>query len=159
PRYRGPESDSPASLRSHQHRFLLFFAATRSSASVCFDVFTRKLSHRVSATPAVPLNPGKHNATLATYDLRENSRLTRLSPRAFDELRWYFDQRRTNGGDRHRLGDEERFAYVTEAYAAPRFQLLYARWLSQGDAVFDALQSGAISEAIGRGAGRIQRVG
>jgi hypothetical protein len=86
----------------------------------------------------------------------EQELMTPLSVRAFDELRWYFDQRRASGGDRHRVADEERFAYAKEAFAGPRFQLLYARWLSQGDSVFDALQSRAISEAIARGAGRIE---
>ena len=88
----------------------------------------------------------------------EQELMTPLSPRAFDELRWYFNQRRASGGDRHRVADEERFAYAKEAFAGPRFQLLYARWLSQGDAVFDALQSRAIGEAIARGAGRIETV-
>jgi hypothetical protein len=60
--------------------------------------------------------------------------------------------------DRHKVADEERFAYAKEAFAGPRFQLLYARWLSHGDAVFDTLQSRAIGEAIARGAGRIETV-
>jgi hypothetical protein len=88
----------------------------------------------------------------------EHELTTPLSPRAFDELRWYFDQRRASGGDRHKVADEERFACAKEAFAGPRFQLLYARWLSQGDAVFDTLQSRAIGEAIARGAGRIETV-
>jgi hypothetical protein len=34
--------------------------------------------------------------------------------------------------------------------------VLYRRWLRDGDAVFDAISSGAAGEAIKRGAGRVE---
>jgi hypothetical protein len=141
-------------------RWVILYVA--SGGREDFRGFVQRHADLLAALPTwtlrLALPPDLQSLDKSFRQLVEQELMTPLSPRAFDELRWYFDQRRASGGDRNKLADEERFAYAKEAFAAPRFQLLYARWLSQGDAVFDALQSRAISAAIARGTGRIETV-
>ena len=49
-----------------------------------------------------------------------------------------------------------RFARTLRAFATARYELLYRRWLTDGDQVFSLVSSPAISSAIERGTGRIE---
>jgi hypothetical protein len=77
-----------------------------------------------------------------------------MSPRSFEELRWYFEQRRraTPGGN----DDADRFRRAARAFAGTRWRLLYRRWLTDGDSALDVVTSPAIRDALTRGDGAIE---
>jgi hypothetical protein len=70
-------------------------------------------------------------------------------------LRWYFRERSkvANGG--YETPDPEAFDYAADGFKAPRFQVLYRRWLTDGDRVFDLVADG-LKAALDSGAGRIE---
>jgi hypothetical protein len=71
-------------------------------------------------------------------------------------LRWHFDQRRATPDPRRLSFEDPDFWQDQHAFGAARFQQAYRRWLTDGDSVLDALGSPATSEALERGAGRIE---
>jgi hypothetical protein len=142
-------------------RWVIVYVAT-SPDREALHTFIQRHADLLEALPAwtlrLALPPKLKTLDKPFRQVVKQELMTPLSPRTFDELRWYFDQRRASGGDRRAVADEERFAYAKDAFAGPRFQLLYARWLSQGDAVLDVVSSGAIVEAIAQGAGRVETI-
>lgn len=60
------------------------------------------------------------------------------------------------GDPRLRCRSDERFRRAHRAFSAPRFQMLYRCWLTDGDAVFVPVSSTAITEALARGTARIE---
>lgn len=74
-----------------------------------------------------------------------------LRPETRDELRWYFDARRSGIGTR-----DTRFLRATEAFAAPRFQVLYRVWRERGDSVVQASVSPSLADVIFRDVGRLE---
>jgi hypothetical protein len=85
--------------------------------------------------------------------------LTSLRPELLAELKWYFAKRRNTPSPRALSFEDPEFWEHQGAFAAPRFQQLYRRWLADGDIVFEALASSAITEALERGTGRIESHG
>ncbi len=81
---------------------------------------------------------------------------TPLSPTIFDELRWYFAQLRLAVTNRTRLPADARFRRDQRAFAAPRFRVLYQRWLTDGEAAFDVVSSHAIIDALSEETGRVE---
>jgi hypothetical protein len=79
-----------------------------------------------------------------------------LRPELVSHLRWYFKQRRAHTLERAQIEDPERYDQAHYGFAATRFQVLYRRWLGEGDAVFEAISTDAAAKAIERGAGRIE---
>lgn len=77
-----------------------------------------------------------------------------LSPRSFEELRWYFEQRRrlTPGEN----DEADRFRRLARAFAGTRWRLLYRRWLTDGDSVLNVATSAAFRDALMRGDGVIK---
>jgi hypothetical protein len=80
---------------------------------------------------------------------------TPLATRVIDELREYFGQLGSRVKGRVRAVDPC-LRPLQEAFAAPRFKVLYRRWLTEGETAFEAVSSPAINEAISCGAGRIE---
>ena len=72
------------------------------------------------------------------------------------ELKRYFQQRRASVIERSAIQDEESYHEARFAFGAPRFEVLYRRWLSDGDAALDVVSSHAIANAIERGTGRVE---
>ena len=79
-----------------------------------------------------------------------------FAPDTITELRWYCEQRRDTPNVRARCQSDARFWQAHRAFATPRCQMLYRRWLTDGDTVFELVTSVAISEALARGTGRIE---
>lgn len=77
-----------------------------------------------------------------------------MSPRSFEELRWYFEQRRraAPGGN----DEADRFRRAGRAFAGTRWELLYRRWLTDGDSALNLATSTAMRDALGRGDGTIE---
>jgi hypothetical protein len=81
-----------------------------------------------------------------------------LSPAVIGELRGYFEQCRVAVGNRASLPSDARFRRIQQAFDAPRYRVLYRRWLADGDAALDVVGSGAIGEKLECGAGRLECV-
>jgi hypothetical protein len=103
--------------------------------------------------PPWPAHLGDPYVRTAREDLT-----TVLSPSTLDALQWYFEERRKLADKRYETPDPERFDQGKDAFNTPRYHLLYRRWLTDGDGVFDLVSSGGVSDALARGAGRIECV-
>jgi hypothetical protein len=79
-----------------------------------------------------------------------------LSPTSFAEFRWYCNERKTTTNTRARSQADQRFARAHRTFATPRYELLYRRWVTGGDGVFELVSSTTIAEALERGTGRIE---
>jgi hypothetical protein len=95
---------------------------------------------------------------IQTFEAAAREELTlQLSPRSFAEFTWYCHERKSTT-DSARSRSDVRFATAHGAFATPRYELLYRRWLTGGDSVLDLVSSTAIAAALERGAGRIESV-
>ena len=56
------------------------------------------------------------------------------------------------------MPSDARFGGIQEAFDAPRYRVLYRRWLEDGDTALNVVESGAIAEKLERGAGRLEYV-
>jgi hypothetical protein len=83
---------------------------------------------------------------------------TVLSPSTLEALRWYFGEHRRVADKGYETPDPERFDHAKDAFNTPRYHLLYRRWLTDGDRVFDLVSSRGVTDALARGAGRIECV-
>jgi hypothetical protein len=83
---------------------------------------------------------------------------TRSSDRSgfVKDLRWYFKQRRANELEGTPIQDEESYYELKDCLRATQFQVLYRRWLTEGEAALDVVSSQAAADAIERGAGRVE---
>jgi hypothetical protein len=81
-----------------------------------------------------------------------------LSPTVLGELRWYFEHCRQASQRRASLPSDARFRRIQQAFDAPRYRVLYRRWLEDGDPALNVVESGAIAEKLERGAGRLECV-
>ena len=96
-------------------------------------------------------------ARAAHFEAMARDELTRqLSPRILAEFTWFCQERKTTANSRERCRSDVRFARTRRAFGTARYELLYRRWLTDGDQVFDLVSSTAISSAIERGTGRIE---
>lgn len=78
---------------------------------------------------------------------------TPLSSATYDELRWYFELRRSVREARERLST--RYQRAHRAFAAPRFRVLYRAWLHGGETALNTARSPVLADALGRGTGRL----
>jgi hypothetical protein len=81
-----------------------------------------------------------------------------LSPTVLGELRWYFEWCRLAAEKRACVPSDARFRRIQEAFDAPRYRVLYRRWLEGGDTALGVVESCAIAEKLERGAGRLEYV-
>jgi len=79
-----------------------------------------------------------------------------LLPTVLDDLRWYFEQCRLAAKNRTTLPSDPRFRRIDQAFDAPRYRVLYRRWLEDGDTALNIVGSRAIAEKLERGAGRLE---
>jgi hypothetical protein len=80
----------------------------------------------------------------------------RFSPDTIAELEWYCKERRDTSDVGARCQTDERFWQAHRAFATPRCQMLYRRWLTDGDTVFELVSSTALADALRRGTARIE---
>src|SRR6202140_4986055 len=81
-----------------------------------------------------------------------------LSPTVLGELRWYFEQCRLAAEKRASVPCDARFRRIQRAFDAPRYRVLFRRWLEDGDTALSVVESGAIAEKLERGAGLLEGV-
>jgi hypothetical protein len=90
------------------------------------------------------------------YEEQARQTLASPCPDFVKHLRWYFKKRRACSLEGASIDDQEGYDEARFAFGATRFQVLYRRWLREGDTAFDAISSGAIADAIKRGVGSIE---
>ena len=89
-------------------------------------------------------------------DLVRHELATPLRDDVLSEVKWYFKQRRAGSIEPSSIQEDERFREDRFAFGAPRFEVLYHRWLSEGDAALKIVSSEAIAHAIEGGTGRVE---
>ena len=72
------------------------------------------------------------------------------------DVRWYFNQRRANELDGTPIEQGERYYELKDCLRATHFQVLYRRWLSEGETALEVLSSQATADAVERGAGDVK---
>ncbi len=82
--------------------------------------------------------------------------LTPIHPVLLRELEWYFTKRRSTHNPRALSFEDPDFWERQAAFRSPRFQELYQRWLTDGNALLETVGSSANTEALERGTGRIE---
>lgn len=102
--------------------------------------------------PPWPIGLGELHARTAHDDLTRT-----LRPALMDDLRRYFNERRKDSEGEYEPPDQEHFDRSEQAFKSPRYQLLYRRWLAEGDRVFGFVSEG-LTTALESGAGRIETV-
>jgi hypothetical protein len=80
---------------------------------------------------------------------------TPLRSDTFDELRWFFEQRR-HAVDRPAVVADARFQRAREVFATPRFRVLYRNWLQYGEPALQATLSPVLSDALERRSGALE---
>jgi hypothetical protein len=73
-----------------------------------------------------------------------------------NELKWYFEHRQKAASGPVDAQTQAFLNRAAQVYGAPRFTLLYRRWLKHGDTVFEALCSPVIAEALTTGRARVE---
>jgi hypothetical protein len=100
--------------------------------------------------PAHPKGLGNPFQEVAQRELTATVR-----PEVLKILRWYFIERRKVAGGGYESPNQEDYDYAEEAFKTPRFELLYRRWLTDGDRVFELVSEG-LKPALDSGAGRVE---
>jgi hypothetical protein len=85
-----------------------------------------------------------------------NQLMTPLRTETLDELRWYFEQTRSDPTASRRTEPDERFRRARESFSAPRFRALYRAWRQDGEAALAEAGSQRISDAVKAGAGQVE---
>ncbi len=124
-----------------------------------FHWFLQQLSALFAVLPAwvvqIVCPHGKGVAEL--YEKEARYALQPVSPRVASHVPWYFKLHRAHTQEGAPLGDHEQDYYETRyAFGGLRFQVLYRRWLIEGDAVLEGISSDAIAEALKRGTGNVE---
>lgn len=102
--------------------------------------------------PPWPIGLSELHAKTAQDDLTRT-----LQPALMDELRRYFNERRKVAEGGYEPPDQEHFDVSEQAFKMTRYQLLYRRWLAEGDRLFEYVSEG-LTTALQSGAGRIETV-
>jgi hypothetical protein len=98
-----------------------------------------------------------HLACLAgRYDEVARNEFTGLRPELVRHLRRYFEERRAQALDGTPVDDAEAYDEAHCAFAGPRFQVLYRRWLSEDDAALEVVSATAMADAVKAGSGRVE---
>jgi hypothetical protein len=100
--------------------------------------------------PSWPVGLDKAYLTMANTEFAQV-----LSPKHVDVLRTFFEQRRgvLTADARPRSAEFDR---ARRAFRGERFEVLYRRWLTEGDAVLEAASSQELGQALKGGTGRIE---
>lgn len=137
----------------------VFVYTVTGDQRVDFEWFLQQHAGLLVRLPAwtVQIAVPAHLAWLAErYREVAQRQLTSPLERLVQHLRWYFKQRRAHSLECAPIDDEEGYDEARYAFRATGFQVLYRRWLKEGDTAFEAISSAAIADAIERDAGRVE---
>jgi hypothetical protein len=139
-------------------RFVLLYVATEACSNrfVAFLQRQHTLLRRLPAWTLRIVVPSWPQGLDRTYLKVAHTELGQIvTPKNLDVLRTYFEQRRAPlMAEAHaRSGDFDR---ARRAFRGERFEVLYRRWLTDGEAVLQGASSPALGQAIKDGTGRIE---
>ncbi len=103
------------------------------------DDFHRFLQHHAGVLSALPVWTVRivfpsHLPWLGEqYEEHARQELAKPWPDLIERLNWYFTQRRAHPLEGARIADQERYDEEHFCFRATRYQVLYKRWLSEGD--------------------------
>ena len=93
---------------------------------------------------------------MARYEAAvEDELATPLQSTTLDELKWFFEQRQ-KAEMAPAIVAEARFRQAEEAFATPRFRVLYRTWRQYGDAALYATLSPVLADAIAQRTGGLE---
>jgi hypothetical protein len=125
-----------------------------------FRAFVQRHADLLGALPAWTLRvlfPRPVADAMRDFEAAARYELTTpLRPDTLAALKRYFNQCQATSNPRALSFSDEEFWRDQSAFSAPRFRQLYRRWLTDGDAVFDAVSSPALGEVLESGTGRIE---
>lgn len=124
-----------------------------------FHGFLQRHVAVLSALPAWTLRivfPMPNQWLRKQYEECARQELAKPWPNLIGRLKWYFEQRRQKELDRTPVDDPEKYAQEHFCFHLTRYQVLYERWLSEGEGALKVVSSEATAEAIKRGAGRVE---
>ena len=134
-------------------RVVLLYVATEPYTSR-FIVFLQRRHELLRRLPTWTLRvvvPATPVGLDAAYVRAGNKELTHeLNPKDLGRLRWYFERRRTGIPD-VKSADWTEFFRARRAFGASRFEVLYRRWLTDGESVLQIVASPAVGDAISAG--------
>ena len=79
-----------------------------------------------------------------------------LRPDLIDDLKRYFNTRRSAANRRALTFEDPEFWEADAAFNSPRFRQFYRRWLVDGDGVLETFSSPVLAQALEHGTGRIE---
>lgn len=131
--------------------------------TTCVDLelqaFVQRLSELLRALPAwtIRLVSPPDGAGLEASENTVRYELTnQFSPEIIRDLKWYFEQCRSTTDARALSYTDENFWLAKAAFSTRQCRVLYRRWLSDGDHVFELVSSPLLAHASSQGAGRIE---
>jgi len=138
----------------------LFIHLVSESGVDAFRRFLQRNGALFAALPAwtlrIVLPPHLDSLAGTCRDLVRHELASPLRDDVLSELKRYFKQRRERAIERSAIQDEESYHEAKFAFGAPRFEVLYRRWLSEGDRALEVVSSRVIAQAIERGTGRVE---
>ncbi len=145
----------PIGIGDDGRTFVFLYLATRP-LPVDFRMFLERHGELLRALPAwsvrVLIPHHLANATNRYRDAFREQVGTPLRPTQLQELRWFFEARRSGSSKQ----DGERFERAKRAFGTPRFRVLYRAWSEQGDRTLDAVVSATLATAIARQTGKFE---
>jgi hypothetical protein len=134
-------------------RSLVFAYLVRRSSPIDFRAFLQRHAELLRALPLWRIRllcPGHlveaREAYLAAF--RQELAMP-LRPSTAQELRWFFEHQEAPPGA---LSPESaRFARARQAFASPRYRVLYRAWLREGARAVDSVVSPVLADAIREG--------
>jgi hypothetical protein len=137
----------------------VFVYAVRGDQLNDFHRFLQQHASLLSTLPAWTLRvvfPSHLPWLGEQYQEHARQELTKPWPQLIERLKWYFQQWRAHTIGAASIDDQERYDEEHFCFRATRYQVLYQRWLSEGDSALEAVSSTATADAIKSGAGRIE---
>jgi hypothetical protein len=135
-------------------RYTLLFLVTQD-VPIDFRAFLERHAELLRVLPAWTVRvlvPRHKTNTIPLYRAAFREQLTSpLEPRVLEDLRWYFEARRTGA-----TSPDERFDQAARAFGAPRFQALYRAWCERGDPVLEAALSPVLADHVAWGTGCLE---
>lgn len=145
----------PIGIGDDGRTYVFLYLATRA-LPVDFRMFLERHAELLRALPAwcvrVLIPHHLANAASRYRDAFREQVGTPLRPTQLQELRWFFEARRSGPGK----PEDERYDRAKRAFGTPRFQVLYRAWTEHGDRVLDAVVSPTLASAIARENGKFE---
>jgi hypothetical protein len=148
----------PVGISAEARDHLFLYVVTRLLPTE-FRAFLQRYSQLFRALPSWTMRllvPQHLRAAQRLYQSAVHQELSEpLRPGTRDELRWFFETRRSSPNLAELMNDS-RYRRARRAFGAPRFRRLYQNWLEQGDRVVDTASSPILADAFARGAARVE---